>query len=50
MFAKINVADVTAGAVRAAFLALALIAGTTSAHAQQAIARMRSRSPGKSST
>jgi len=35
MFAKINLADVTAGAVRAAFLALALIAATTSAHAQQ---------------
>ena len=35
MFAKINVAGVTAGAVRAMVLALALIAVTISAHAQQ---------------
>jgi hypothetical protein len=35
MFAKINVADVTVGAARAAVLALALIAVTVSAHAQQ---------------
>ena len=35
MFAKINVADVTAGAVRAAFLAFALIAVAAPSHAQQ---------------
>jgi uncharacterized protein len=35
MFARINVANVTSGAVRAALLALALIAVTVSAHAQQ---------------
>jgi hypothetical protein len=35
MFAKINVADVTAGALRAAVFAFALIAVASSAHAQQ---------------